>query len=87
MFVFMAAELGSWLGDLFDPDTRLRMLEIRELSLTAQGVISKRLQHVRSLSDATISHCTVCEQEAMVRLHPRSGSACFYCGCPPESPP
>lgn len=78
-------ELELWMGDILDPGDLWAMLQIKEFATTAERVAMERIEDARaSSSSSTVWRCGRCERETMLRMHPRAGAACVYCGQSPE---
>lgn len=79
---FALEEVDCWLGDIVSPDTRLKLFRVCDLTASAREVAFSRLNSVRAVRTAEITDCPFCEERAVVRIHPNSGAACYYCGQP-----
>lgn len=77
---FVVEELNVWSGDVIAPDDWNQLLAIEEIKARAISVAEARLEGHRDDPEATISACTRCGQNAMLRPRPNTGASCLVCG-------
>jgi hypothetical protein len=83
---FALQEVDAWIVYAIAPDDRLALFQIRDVGDTARRLVAERLNQLRNTPAAEVTHCPACDQQAMVRVHRRSGAACYYCGHTPPLP-
>jgi hypothetical protein len=77
---FVIDELDAWAGDVIPPDEWHRLLGIEEIHARAVTVAETRLDSYWSDPEASITACSRCTHEAVLRRHPDTGASCLVCG-------
>lgn len=76
---FVLEQLDGWILDVCDPSLCVRLLQIKELSQTADALLEQRQQDLQRSSDS-YSACPMCTRIAIIRLTPIEGARCLVCG-------
>jgi ribosomal protein S27E len=76
---FILEEFNGWILDVCDPPICVRLLQIKELSQTADALLEERKQDLHG-SIHTFNACPACSRIAIVRLAPSEGARCLVCG-------
>jgi hypothetical protein len=75
---FILEQFDAWILDICAHPTRLRLLQITELSRTADALLERRKQGLQRPSHEFTS-CPECMRLAIVRLAPGEGRRCLVC--------
>jgi hypothetical protein len=77
---FVLDELNAWIGDVIAADDWHKLLAVQEVRAHAIEVAQIRLADHRIDPDASITVCSRCSEDAMLRPHPNTGASCLVCG-------
>jgi ribosomal protein L37E len=80
---FCHCELALWLGSIVPSRDWQALLQIPELSATADIVSAKAVAEIGTKAGVTITVCDRCGKPTMIRGHPTQGASCVRCGYVP----
>ena len=77
---FVIDELDAWIGDVIPSKEWQQLLRIEEIHARAVTVAESRLADFQDDPAASITACSRCTRQAMLRPHPSTGASCLFCG-------